>query len=381
MLNANIPLNNTSPARQYPWRVGVFLGIFLLSFFFGWTVAEHTFTGIRIPQLTTPSGISLRITPENALWLNKHTAGLSINTSCPLDLPTLISFKRAPWILLGDTGTEQRTFFTGNVPPKLTNYEIAFSCEIVTTEKGFFLGDEAPLSFSIPFTTPSGWLWINNTNYPVKLIDHGITLNIQTAQNNGPLPIPQENLTSALPIIPIHPPNPSVPTRNSLTPFNPFSQQWQGLSDLFTTNKGIALFSWEKENNLAFGLLLNDELSDEEIIALTYDLGNIPINEQKNQRKDEVSYTIETRDQLHLVSIDSIQKEVRLPDETPVGFIQQQDGYTLFSTAATTWELNSPQWKAVLSSKRGAIKHTPQTLASFGKKIFTTKRNINILDE
>ncbi|MEK9157444.1 MAG: hypothetical protein AAB448_04960, partial [Patescibacteria group bacterium] len=201
ILNANIPLNTISPARQYPWRVGVFLGIFLLSFGLGWIITKHLFTGIRTPKLATPSGLALRITPEHALWLNEHTAGLTLNTSCPLDLPTLISFKKPSWVILGDTGTKEEIFFTGKIPEELKNYEVAFSCSITSTAQGFFLGDATSLlSFTIPFTTPDGWIWMNDTESSLELNNHGISLAITTPQNDTKLPVPQENLTNALPI-------------------------------------------------------------------------------------------------------------------------------------------------------------------------------------
>lgn len=368
MLNANIPLNTTSPARQYPWRVGVFLGIFLLNFGLGWIITKHLFTGIRTPQLATPSGLALRITPEHALWLNEHTAGLTLNASCPLDLPTLISFKKPSWVVLGDTGTKEEIFFTGKVPAELKNYEIAFSCSITPTTQGFFLGDTTSLlSFTIPFTAPDGWIWISDKESPLKLNNHGISLSITVPQSEIEIPVPQENLTSALPI----------PKRSSSI----FSRQWEGLSNLFEIETGIALFSWNEQEETAFGIVITGELSNEEAIALAYDLANIPTASQKILRKDDTSYNTTTRDELSIISIDDTRKEIQLPDGTPVAFIALQNSFSLFSTAQTTWELSVPHWEAELSSEKELGEHTPHTLASFGKKIFTTKKSINILDE
>lgn len=368
MLNANIPLNTTSPTRRYPWRVGVFLGIFLLSFGVGWTTTKHLFTGIRVPQLTTPSGLALRITPEHALWLNKHTAGLTLNASCPLDLPTLISLKKPSWIVLGDTGTNEEIFFTGKLPEKLKNYEIAFSCSITQTEQGFFLGNAtSPVSFFLPLTTPDGWIWMNNKKSPLTLSNHGINLSITVPQNKTKIPFPQENLTNAL----------LIPEYSS----NILSKQWEGISNLFKTGGGTAFFSWTVEEQTAFGLIINKELSDEEAIALTYDLANIPTTSQKILRKDDVSYSTTTRDELSLISLSETQKEIRLPNGIPVAFITIQEKFSLFSTAQTAWKLEMPHWKAELSSKKGSEKHAPHTLASFGKKIFTTKNTVNILDK
>lgn len=366
--NANIPLNTISPARQYPWRVGVFLGIFLLSFGLGWIITKHLFTGIRVPQLATPSGLALRITPEHALWLSGHTAGLTLNASCPLDLPTLISFKKPSWVILGDTGTKEEIFFTGKIPEELKNYEVAFSCSITSTAQGFFLGDTSSLlSFTIPFTAPDGWIWMNGTENSLELNNHGLSLAITTPQNNTKLPVPQENLTSALPI----------PKLSS----HIFSQQWEGLSNLFTTNTGIALFTWTAQEETAFGLVIAGELSNEEAIALTYDLANVPTDSQKVLREDDVSYSTTTRDELIVISQSDTQKEIQLPNGTPVAFIVLQNNFSLFSTAQTTWELSIPHWEAELSSEEKLEKHTPHTLASFGKKIFTTKNTINIIDE
>ena len=368
ILNANIPLNTTSPARQSSWRVGVFLGIFLLNFGVGWGIAKHFFTGIRVPQLTTPSGLTLRITPEHALWLNKHTTGLTLSTSCPLDLPTLISFKKPSWIILGDTGVEEEIFFTGKIPEKLKNYEIAFSCSITPTAQGFFLSKTtSPISFHFPLTTPDGWIWINDIEHPLELNNHGISLAMTLLQNDAEIPIPQENLTNALPI----------PKLSSSI----FSKQWEGLNNLFEKKNGIALFSWDTQEEAAFGLVLTEELSSEEIIALSYDLGQIPINTQRILREDDGSYSATTRDKLNVVTINGTQKEIQLPDGTPVAFVVSQDGYSLLSTVQTTWKLNVPHWEAELTSKKELGKHTPSTLASFGKKIFTTKSTINILDK
>ncbi len=368
ILNANIPLITSSPTRQYPWRVGVFLGIFLLSFGVGWAITKHLFTGIRIPQLATPSGLALRITPEHALWLNEHTAGLTLNASCPLDLPTLISFKKPSWVILGDTGTKEEIFFTGKIPEELKNYEIAFSCSIRQTDQGFFLGNAtSPISFNFPLTTPDGWIWVNETESALKLTSHGISFSITTPQNDTEIPVPQENLISTLPI-------PKISS-------NIFSRQWEGLSNLFETKSGIALFSWTAQEETAFGLVITGELSNEEAVALAYDLANIPTAPQKILRKDDISYNTTTRDELSLVSLNETQKEIQLPDGTPVAFITLQNGFSLFSTTQTTWELSIPHWEAELSSEKELEKHTPHTLASFGKNIFTTKNTINILDE
>lgn len=326
------------------------------------------FTGIRTPQLATPSGIALRITPENALWLNKHTAGLTLNTSCPLDLPTLISFKKPSWVVIGDTGTKEEIFFTGKLPEKLKNYEIAFSCSITQNEQGFFLGNTAsPVSFIIPLTAPDGWVWINGKNNPLKLNSYGISLSINTSQNKAKIPVPKENLMSALPF----------PKRSSSI----LSKQWEGLSNLLDTEKGTALFSWTAQEKIAFGIVITGELSDEEAVALTYDLANVPTHSQKILREDEISYTTATRNKLSIISINSMQKEIQLPDGTPVAFVVLQDGFSLFSTAQTIWELSAPRWEAELSSEEEFEKHTPHTLASFGKKIFTTKKTINILNK
>ncbi len=368
MLNANIPLNTTSPARQYSWRVGVFLGIFLLSFGMGWIITKHLFTGIRTPQLATPSGLALRITPEHALWLNEHTRGLTLNTSCPLDLPTLISFKKPSWVILGDTGTKEEIFFTGKLPEQLKNYETAFSCSITQNEQGFFLSDTTSLiSFTFPFTTPDGWIWMNDEKNPLKLNNHGISLSITVPQSETKIPVPQENLTSAL-LIPEH-------------SANILSKQWEGLSNLFETGSGTALFSWNVQEEIAFGLVITGELSNEEAIALAYDFANIPTASQKILREDEISYNTTTRDELNIISTNDNHKEIQLPSGTAVAFITTQDGFLLFSTAQTTWKLSTPHWEAELSSEEALEKHTPHTLASFGKKIFTTKNTINILDE
>jgi len=368
MLNANIPLNTNSPARQYPWRVGVFLGIFLLSFGLGWVITKHLFIGIQAPQLATPSGLALRITPEHARWLNEHTAGLTLNASCPLDLPTLISFKKPSWVVLGDTGTKEEIFFTGKIPTELKNYEVAFSCSITSTAQGFFLGDTASLlSFTIPFTAPDGWIWMNDAESHLELNNHGISIAITGPQSEREIPIPQENLTGALPI------------RNISS--NIFSRQWEGLSNLFETKSGVALFSWISQEETAFGLVITGELSNEEAIALAYDLANIPTTTQKILRKDDISYNTTTRDELSLISLNETQKEIQLPSGNIVAFITLQNGFSLFSTTQTTWELGAPHWEAKLSSEEEFEKHTPHTLASFGKKIFTTKKSINILDE
>lgn len=367
ILNANIPLNTTSPARQYSWRVGVFLGIFLLSFGLSWTITKHLFTGILAPQLTTPSGLTLRITPENALWLNKQTAGLTISDSCPLDLPTLISFKKPSWIVLGDTGAKEEIFFTGKLPEKLKNYKVAFSCPIVQTEQGFFLSETtSQISFTLPLTAPDGWIWVNENQNPLKLNDHGISISMAISKNTK-IPIPQESLTSALPIPKIS--------------FNIFSRQWEGLNNLFEAKNGVAFFSWAKQEETAFGLVVAGELSDKDIIALAYDLANIPTNSQKTLRKDEVSYNTTTRDELSVITLNNTQKEIQLSNGTSVAFIVLQNGFSLFSTAQTTWESNTHHWKAELFSNKESKQHTSQTLASFGEKIFTTKNTVNILNK
>jgi hypothetical protein len=368
ILNANIPLNTTSPARQYPWRVGVFLGIFLLNFGLGWTIIKHLFIGIQVPQLTTPSGLALRITPEHALWLNEHTAGLTLSNSCPLDLPTLVAFKKPSWVILGDTGSKEEMFFTGKVPEELKNYEIAFSCKITPTAQGFFLGNATSLlSFTIPLTAPDGWVWMNNKKNPLELKNHGISFATTVPQNDIKIPVPQKNLTSALPIANLAP--------------HILSQQWEGLNKLLTTNTGIALFSWDEKESVAFGLAITGELSNEEAVALTYDFASIPTTSQKILRKDDISYNITTREELSVVSISNTQKEIQLQNGTPVAFITLQNNVSLFSTAQTTWEQSAPQWKAKLFSEKEFERHTPHTLASFGRKIFTTKNKIDILDE
>ncbi len=382
MLNANIPLNTQTPTRQYPWWVGVFLGIFLVSFFLGFSCAKRVLEGIRVPRLTTSSGVALRITPEHALWIKQHTEGLSLNGECPLDLPTLIAFKRPSWILIGDSGEEQLSFI-GAFPKELENYQTAFGCTFTQNASGFTLTPvgaglkpaittphtppPTPISFTFPLAIPDGWAWINDDRIPLTLQEHGLSIALHSTTPNKKIPWPQENLTNALPLVPLSE--------------NVLSAQWQGLSHVLSSQNGVAFFSWTHENVDAFGIVLHEQITDEDFLNLISDIGNIPQTSQKTYRDDGDAYLAIVKEAISVTSLGTKEKEARLTDGTAVGFLLIQNGYSLISTVPTTWKDTTPPWEANLRSTQQQQAHSPSTLADFGKHMFTTKKTVTIFDK
>jgi hypothetical protein len=360
ILNANIPLSPQTPTRQLPWRVGLFLGIILGGILSGWTISERLFIGLTTPALQTPSGISVRITPERALWLQTHTEGLTLTASCPLDLPKLISLKRPSWILLGDTGGAEEIAFIGKMPEELANYQKAFECVITTTQQGYTLLESQNIptksTYSVHLTTPGGWAWAEEQHIPIDFFDHGINIMFNNLE---------QTLTTALPL--------------EAATYEIFPQTWQGLSDLIASKQGRAFFSWEEEkNNLAISI--EGDISDESLLELFSNIGEVPTTQEKNMREDDTPYTVTMQEKLSLIWINESTAEVRIPDLTPIGFITKQDGFTLISTEPTTWILATPHWESPLN-QRSSNTYTAHTLANFGDYLFITKNMLTLFQK
>lgn len=364
ILNANIPLRTSSPTRQTSWRVGVFLGIFLLSFACGFLLTKKLFIGIRIPYLATPSGVSLRVTPEHALWLTTHTAGYAMNSTCPIDLPTLLSWSQPSMMMLGDSGQEE-IFLIGTAPKELKNIETAFACTITPQKKGYSLGNPAKeLRFTTLLSLAYGHAWQERNFSPLALHDWGISIAMPTSFYREDMLWPNETLTQALPI-----------TQEYL---GPLSHQFQGMSTLLAIHTGKAMFSWKKEAATAFGIVVTEDVSDEDLLSIVYALADIPRVSQRIEREDGTRYTAYAYQTITLSEIHDGMRKAQLPDATPVGFLTYQDGVIGISTMPTTWELLTPHWNAQKNTHT-SLQYVPRTLVTLGNKIFFTKQGINIL--
>lgn len=358
ILNANIPLKNQQPTRQRSWRVGLFLGLIALGLFLGWGIAKRMFIGITTPLLETPSGVSMRITPENALWLTKHTGGLALNASCPIDLPKLLSLKRPSWIILGDSGETMHITFEGDLSHVLENYKTSFAC------------DTNPLQTTtiFPLFTPDAWAWANNATLSVTLSKQGLSIDIPGISEKESLWIPKQTLSSALPL--------------QKTDFENFPRTWQGLNDLFSSEKGIAFFSWTNEKpETAIAITIKGDMDDETMRSLFYDIANIPTEIQKQLRKDEVSYITTSKEEIFVKWENEYQAVIHLKNETIIGYVTKQEDATLLSTSQTEWINGKIHWEAPLQNQQNAITHHARTLAHFGTKIFATNKKLTITNE
>jgi hypothetical protein len=365
ILNANIPLRAPSPTRQLSWRVGVFLGIFLLGFAGGFFIMKKLFIGIRTPYLATSSGISLRITPENELWLATHASGYTLSETCPIDLPLLLSWSSPSAILLGDSGQEELVI-TGNAPKELTNLGVVFSCTITPQKKGYSLGNPAQdLQFIPLFSLASGHAWREHDFFSFILHPWGMSLAIPTASPQTSVLWPKETLTQALPF--------------AQERFEIRSHQFQGIDTLLSTHKGLAMFSWEKEGDNAFGIVVTEDLNDDELLSIVYDLADIPQVSQRMTREDGTSYTTYASQNVTLSEIHDGIREAQLADTTPVGFLSYQNHVIGISTAPTTWTFRAPRWSIRRLAKNSAIQHASRTLTSIGSEFFFSEKNINIL--
>lgn len=372
ILNANIPLNTNQPTRQHPWRVGLFLGLVSVGLLLGWIVTKRLFVGIKTPRPETLSGISIRITPENARWLSLHTGGLSINSSCPIDLPTLISQAHISWILVGDTGEKEQVSFKGKLPENLKNYGVAFGCHITSNKKTFSLqektGEEVIIKNTVRFTTPDGWAWKGEAGTPITLVNQGLSIHFQGLASKIPTPWPVQELITALPL--------------TQGVFDALPRTWQGLHDLSTLYNGVAFFAWQtNEQELAFAYTIDENIPDDVIIALFYDIGNIPQKTERQFREDTISYTVTQKEKITLIWMTETQGEIRGENKTPIGYITKQDTFTHISTAPTTWTTSIPHWQAPLNKKEENIAHTPHTLANFGTNVFITNNKLTIINK
>jgi hypothetical protein len=348
----------------------LFLGLITGGLLLGWGTAKRLFEGITTPTLNTPSGLSIRITPEHALWFTSHTKGLTLNNSCPIDIPTLIALNAPSRLIIGDSGTQVSVAFTGKAPSMLKNYEKTFGCKVIVSKKSYIVtekSEETPnISSRMLFTTPSGWAWSGKETKAINLHDHGISIALPKRTTNELIPWPEQILTTALPLKKISP--------------NSMPQIWQGLSDLFASEQGIAFFSWKNNEETAIALSIQGKLNENEIIALIYDIGNIPTISKKQLRKDEITYTATKQEELFIYWINETTGEVRLKNEVIIGYFTQKDERTLISTAPTSWTITSPHWEAVLV-KSNPTTHRAKNITNFGKKIFTTKKNITIFEK
>lgn len=365
ILNANIPLRAPSPTRQLFWRVGVFLGIFLLGFAGGFFIMKKLFIGIRTPYLATSSGISLRITPENELWLATHASGYALSTTCPIDLPLLLSWSSPSAVLIGDSGQEE-IVIVGNVPKELTNIEIAFSCAITVQKKGYSLDNSAhDVQFAPLFSLTSGQAWREHDFFSFILNTWGISIAIPTALPQINILWPNENLTQALPF---------TQEKTEILP-----HQFQGIDTLLSTHKGLAMFAWEKEGDNAFGIVVTEDLNDEELRSIVYDIADIPKVSQRMTREDGTSYTAYTSQTITLSEMHNGIREAQLADTTPVAFLSYQNQKIGISTVPTTWTFRAPRWSVRRPLKNSAIHHASRTLTNIGSEFFFSEKNIHIL--
>lgn len=354
--NANIPLSTQQPTRQKFWRVGLFLTLTITGVLIGWTLTKRINSGVTVPQLETPSGMSIRLTSENALWLTMHTQGLALSASCPIDIPTLLAHQYPSWLLLGDTGKEIRIAMKGNVPETLKNYQKAFACDIVT------FADKKTLHF----TNPDAWIWKGTTNTGVSLSPQGVQIRLATKGNaKEKIWIPKQILTQALPL------------QNTNTGDLPHI--WQGLHDIFLTETEGFFFSWNaKGNEDAFALLIKEDLTDEEMHALFYDLANIPTEIQKIFREDGISYLATKQEDIVVKWKNEREGEVQRKDGTAVGYIRKEAYTILLSTAFTEWEEANPYWKITEQQTEKSPTHRAKTLANFGEELFATPKKLTI---
>jgi hypothetical protein len=370
MLNANIPLNTKTPIRQQRWRIGLFLGLAGIGLFFGWIGIKRIFTGVLTPTLQTPSGITIRTTPEHTLWLATHTQGFTINTSCPIDIPTLVSHKNTSWLLLGNSEQEQSITFLGKIPPYIENFTKAFGCKIKPIKNGFALQDandttaKPKLDRFFHWQTPDSWAWNESQTTKIDLYERGINIHFTQSVQNKETAWPEQTLSAALPI-----------EKLVLTSL---PQTWQGLTNLLEKGRGIAYFSWETSEGLANAFSLQSDINDNEIISLFYVIGDLSTTTQKNFRKDGTTYTGTAKEPITLTWINDVHAEIQKENGSLVGFVTKQNSYTLVSTAPTTWTFIMPHWKAPLRENSSKNIYTANTIANFGEEIFVTKKMLSI---
>ncbi len=359
ILNANIPLNTAHPTRRLTWRVGVFLGILLLGICIGWSTAKRLFVGITVPRFATDSGIAIRLTPENTLWIATHTQNLMLSEECPLNLATLITKKQPTWLVITDKSGEMHISLIGKNGREANNVNAAFSCE--TTQ-------EQQKNAFFPLTLPTVWAWAHEATFPVALQENGLSITFPKDLTPAEqIPWPQKEGISALPITPQE------------TPL-PFSAQWQGAHDLLSRQKGVAFFSWQENGESAFATVIEGETTDEFITALLYDIGNVPLGEEKKMREDDISYTAQTHAVISLTPPEE-ERTAHINKGEEVGYIKTEQGYTLISTAPTEWASMTPYWSAELQRVPAEKKHAPKTLAHFGKKIFAKENTLTIFNK
>lgn len=370
MLNANIPLNTKTPIRQQRWRIGLFLTLTGIGILFGWFGVKRAFTGILTPTLQTPSGITIRTTPEHTLWFATHAQGLALNTSCPIDIPTLLSYKKTSWLLLGDSKQEPFVTFLGKMPPFIKNFTNTFGCNIKPLKNGFTLQNEnstaqnPELNRLLPWQTPDGWAWNENQTTTIDLYEHGLNIHLTQNVENKETAWPEQTLAVALPI--------------KKTTLVSLPQTWQGLTILLEKGQGIAYFSWETPEGLTNAFSLKNDVNDNEILSLFYVIGNLSTATQKNFREDNTAYTSTTKESITLTWINDAHAEIQRENGSPVGFVTKQNGFTLVSTAPTTWTFVPPHWKAPLQKNSSQNVYSTNTIANFGKEIFITKKMFSI---
>lgn len=357
ILNANIPLNTTSSTRWLPWRVGIFLGIFFIGTCVGWGVTKQLSRGITIPIKETPSGIAIRLTPENILWLSKHTNSLILTENCPVDLPTLIYKTNPSWILLGDTGSALQVTVIGKTANTMQAFITTQGCDISFQQKK---------NKKIALSPSNTWAWTTKNIHPLTLQKNSITWKTSPTQiPKEKLPWPQENIISALPL--------------STQPNIPFSLQLQGISDLFIEEKEGASFTWEQGGDMQYAFAIKGDISDELFLNLIYDLNGGTKKETRALREDDISYTTTKNPSLTIIEKGEGKKEIAQEDGVVRGYQEKHEQYTLISTKRVTWKEENPHWQADLGKKQKTFKHEKQTLAQFGKRIFITKKIFTLL--
>lgn len=333
----------------------------------GWQGTERIFTGITTPTLDTVSGVTLRTTPEHTLWLATHTSGLTINTACPIDIPSLMTSHTISWVLLGDTGSQMHIVFKGEIPEKLKNFSSAFGCTI-TEEKGWFSLQENTTAIParsplFTLTTPGGWAWKENDHVPMTLAKNGINIALPQAQQEK-MPWPEQHLTIALPVAQIS--------------YDALPETWQGLTEILKQGQGTAYFVWDAEKETESALSFAKDLTDDEITRLLYVVGNIPTTQEIAFREDSAKYFTTTKQAIELNWKSDNEATVQTADKSIIAYIIKKDGYTLVSTGPTEWTTITPHWQAPLNQTGYTHQHTNQTLADFGEKIFTTKNTLTV---
>lgn len=368
LLNANIPLSPTMPTRQSSWRVGVFFGIFCAGLLLGEMVTEKLYVGLRLPTLDAPSGIALRLTPTNKLWIAKHANGLAIHENCPVDLPSLIFNEKLSWIVLGDTGKDIVISTQGReVSEKDANIALAFGCALPSQTQNFSFTatEKEQVSRHFSFFASDVYAWQNTTTISTKLTAHGISFVVHEKDKENPIPWPSKTNITALPISP-------------LTAI-PLSAATQKTIDILARGAQGAFFSWETNDKQQFALTFSGTLSDEEFLSLAYDFGDLPLLVQKSSRDDSSSYLV-TKNPLLVIASEGEVRRAEDEHGTVFAYTKQQGDYTVFSTEDVLWTTSAPHWQSFLHQKNNPISYTPRTLTSFGDALFISSGTISIIE-